>query len=172
MVDFEERSLTSVYVRRNKAAKTCLRPLLGVSLPSAFLLFVSAPESCRAAVSYRGLQSIFTASPPSPLRCICIAAKAIMALRTTGASAAMAPKNARVEAHFGPRQFVSLQVLRSDLNDRNVPISTGVKIGGMSICRKVLTSMSPSTLPLCVPSCEKGDVDAGSCCRPERSATA
>ena len=31
-----------------------------------------------------------------------MAAKAMIALRTTGASAAIAPKKARVDAHFGP----------------------------------------------------------------------
>lgn len=107
--------LTSVYVRRKRDARICLRPLLGVSLPSAFRLFERAAESCRAAVSYIGLQSVLSTSLPIPLRCICIAAKAMIALRTTGASAAMAPKKARVDAHFGPcrsQYFIDKNMLR------------------------------------------------------------
>jgi hypothetical protein len=45
---------------------------------------------------------------------------------------------------------------------RNGPISTGVRIGGMSIWRKVLRRKSSSTLPFGPFSTEKGDVDAGS----------
>ena len=80
-----------------------------------------ALESCLAALSYSGLQSaLMLPSCTILLLYICIAAKAIMALLTSEDSAAIVPKKARVEAHFGP-------------------ISTGVKMGGISICRKVLT---------------------------------
>lgn len=71
-----------------------------------------------------------------------------MALLTTRDSAAMDPKNALVVAHFGP-------------------ISVVASIGGISICKKVLSKKSSSTVLFGAFSAEKGDVDAGStCCGP------
>ena len=83
-------------------------------LSSTTRVFARRLDTCLVAISYKGLQSALATSLPSPLRCICIAANAMMALLTIGDSAAKVAKKARVDAHFGP-------------------ISTGVRIGGMSI---------------------------------------
>jgi hypothetical protein len=74
----------------------------------------------------------------------------MMALLTTSDSAAMESKKALVVAHFGP-------------------ISVVARIGGMSICKKVLSRKSSSAVPFGAFSAEKGDVDAGSVCWTPRS---
>jgi hypothetical protein len=61
-----------------------------------------------------GLQSAFKVSPSSPARCICIAAKAKIALLTTGDSVAMLLEKVRVKVHFGPTS-IGVRIGRGDV---------------------------------------------------------